>query len=230
MSISAVILSFNAKVDLDRCVRSLIEIEGLQPNRDQVLIVDNGSIDGSKALVKRLAAAYPDLVEGIDLETNHGTTVSRNLAFARASGDYVLVIDSDIDFRRPVLRSLIDDLDHNPLIGIIAPRLIFPSGRPQMSTDIFPTVRRKVERMVRLRSLEKRSAHEEGGPFEVDYAISAFWLMRRSLLDEVGFSMSVFSMPRRMSTFAFAPGLPEGRLSISPVLMWCTMPRNDPDH
>jgi GT2 family glycosyltransferase len=186
MSISAVILSFNARDDLERCVTSLIEVENLQAGGDQILIVDNGSTDGSKALINRLAAACPGLVEAIDLPTNHGTTVSRNLAFSRAKGDYVLVIDSDIDFKRPVLQSLIRELAIDPSIGIIAPRLIFPSGQIQLSTDIFPTVRRKIERLARLRSLEKRTETNGGASYAVDYAISAFWLMRRDLLQTVG--------------------------------------------
>ncbi|MGI9491022.1 MAG: glycosyltransferase family 2 protein [Geminicoccaceae bacterium] len=186
MSISAVILSFNAQDDLDRCVRSLIAAENLQADNDQILIVDNGSTDGSKALINRLEAAYPDLVEGIDLPTNHGTTVSRNLAFAQARGDYVLVIDSDIDFKRPVLQSLIAELAIDPSIGIIVPRLIFPSGQVQMSTDVFPTVKRKIERLIRLRSLEKQTETNSGTSEIVDYAISAFWLMRRDLLHTVG--------------------------------------------
>ncbi len=186
MSISAVILSFNAENDLDRCVRSLIQVENLRAGRDQVLIVDNGSIDGSKALMNRLSAAFPGLVEGIDLPTNHGTTVSRNLAFAQAHGDHLLVIDSDICFERPVLQSLVAELALDPSIGIIAPRLTFPSGQAQMSTDIFPTIGRKLERMFRLRQLEEASETTEVKPHEVDYAISAFWLMRSELLDKVG--------------------------------------------
>lgn len=186
MSISAIILSFNAKDNLERCVTFHIDVENLQPERDQILIVDNGSTDGSKALMNRLAAAFPDLVEIIDLPSNHGTTTSRNLAFARARGDFILVIDSDIDFKRPVLQSLIGALAIDPSIGLIAPRLVFPSGEAQMSTDIFPTVWRKIERFFRLRELEQKTARSRQA-HAVDYAISAFWLMRRDLLQKVGF-------------------------------------------
>lgn len=186
MSISVVILSFNAKDDLDRCVRSLIDVENLEAESDQILIVDNGSVDGSKALMRRLSAAYPDLVEGIDLPVNAGTTVSRNLAFARARGEYVLVIDSDIDFKRPVLKSLLSELALDPSIGIVAPRLIFPSGDAQLSTDVFPTIGRKIERVFRLRDLESATESAVRSKCAVDYAISAFWLMRRDLLDEIG--------------------------------------------
>lgn len=186
MSISAVILSFNACGDLDRCIRSLIEVEKLQPGHDQILVVDNGSTDGSPALIGRLIAAHPRLVDAIFLPFNQGTTVPRNLAFAKAKGDYVLVIDSDIRIERPVLKALIDDLAADPAIGIVAPRLIFPNGRAQMSTDAFPTLPRKIERFFRLRSLEQRARSGSNAHRRVDYAISAFWLMRRELLDRVG--------------------------------------------
>ncbi len=186
MSISAVILSFNAENDLDRCVRSLIQVENLRAEQDQILIVDNGSVDGSKALMKRLSSHFPGLVEGIDLPVNHGTTVSRNLAFAQARGDHLLVIDSDIHFERPVLQSLVAELALDPSIGIVAPRLTFPSGQAQMSTDIFPTAVRKLERLFRLRQLEEATGMTEVKAETVDYAISAFWLMRRELLDKVG--------------------------------------------
>lgn len=186
MSISAVILSFNAQDDLDRCVRTLIEVEQLEADKDQVLIVENGSVDGSKALVNRLMSAYPGLVEGIDLANNHGTTVSRNLALDKARGDHVLVLDSDIEFRHPILRQLTDELARQPAIGIIAPRLTFPDGRAQLSTDVFPTIGRKIQRLFRLRQVERTSTDDARQMKSVDYAISAFWLMRRELVDAVG--------------------------------------------
>ena len=186
MSISAIILSFNAKQDLDRCVRTLIDVEGLSAGRDQVLIIDNGSTDGSKTVIERLTADHPDLVEPTFLPTNCGTTLPRNLGFAKARGDYLLVIDSDIEFRAPVLPDLIQQLGADRSIGIIAPKLIFPDGRRQMSTDVFPTIPRKLERLFRLRALELKEIETCEKTRQVDYAISAFWLMRRELIDLVG--------------------------------------------
>lgn len=186
MSISAVILSFNAKEDLQRCVRSLVEVEELRADEDQILIVDNGSTDGSRTLIERLAGTYPDLIDTILLDRNRGTTAPRNLGFAKAKGDYVLVIDSDIQFRSPVLSPLTEQLAADPSIGIIAPRLIFPDGRRQMSTDVFPTIPRKLERLFRLRRLERLDDGRRQPSHVVDYAISAFWLMRRGLIDRIG--------------------------------------------
>jgi len=201
MTISAVILSFNAANDLDRCVRSLIEVERLKAGLDQVIIIDNGSIDGSPDVIERLISTYPDLVEATFLPTNGGTTAPRNLGFAKATGDHVLVIDSDLHFRTSVLPPLLDQLNADPSIGIIAPRLVFPNGRRQMSTDVFPTISRKIERFFRLRALEDevgnqddqsqddRGLRDQGAidrGRDVDYAISAFWLMRRELIELLG--------------------------------------------
>ena len=186
MSISAIILSFNAKHDLERCVRSLIDVEELSGGRDQLLIIDNGSTDGSKAAIEALAATYPNLVEPVFLPVNLGTTGPRNHGFAKARGDYLLVIDSDIEFRTPILPDMIEQLTADRSIGIVAPKLIFPDGRHQMSTDVFPTIPRKLERLLRLRALERRTTRTQEQSLPVDYAISAFWLMRRELIDLVG--------------------------------------------
>jgi GT2 family glycosyltransferase len=186
MSISAIILSFNARNDLDRCVRSLVEIEGLSAPEDQILVIDNGSTDGSRPLIERLSGTYPGLVDATFLPANRGTTAPRNLGFAKARGDHLLVLDSDIQFRRPILGKLVRQLDADRSIGIIAPRLVFPDGRPQMSTDVFPTIPRKLERAFRLRALERRRSEDRLPSRSVDYAISAFWLMRRDLIDRIG--------------------------------------------
>ncbi|MEM8949669.1 MAG: glycosyltransferase family 2 protein [Pseudomonadota bacterium] len=186
MSVSAIILSFNAGRDLDRCVRSLIDVEGLRAGRDQILVIDNGSTDDSGAVIERLTGAFPGLVDATLLPANLGTTLSRNLGFAKATGDHLLVIDSDIQFRTPVLPSMIEQLDADDGIGIIAPKLIFPDGRDQLSTDVFPTVPRKLERFFRLRALERQGLSGPQPSKAVDYAISAFWLMKRELIDLVG--------------------------------------------
>lgn len=186
MSISAIILSFNASQDLDRCVRSLVDVEGLRAGRDQILVIDNGSTDDSRTVIERLISTYHGLVDATFLPRNLGTTAPRNLGFAKATGDHLLVIDSDIQFRTPVLPSLIEQLAADSAIGITVPKLIFPDGRDQLSTDDFPTIPRKLERLFRLRALERRVDPDQQKSRRVDYAISAFWLMRRELVDLIG--------------------------------------------
>lgn len=183
--ISAVILSFNSKPHIERCVRSLMKAFSEMPGPHEVWAVENGSVDGSAQILRRLEREFSPTLRVICNERNLGTTVSRNQALRRATGRYVLVMDSDAWVESPTLESLIHTLEQDARCGIAVPRLEYPDGRFQLSTDTFPTLLRKLHRLVALRNLET-SATPPAEPCTVDYAISALWLFRRSLLEEVG--------------------------------------------
>lgn len=183
--ISAVILSFNSERHIEQCVRSLMRAFGNLPGPNEIWVVENGSVDGSVHILRRLEREFAPTLQVIYNERNLGTTVSRNQALRRATGRYVLVMDSDAWVEATTLESLIRTLEQDARCGIVVPRLEYPDGRFQLSTDTFPTLLRKLHRLVALRNLEF-SARPPAEPCTVDYAISALWLFRRSLLDEVG--------------------------------------------
>ncbi len=187
MLISAVILSFNSEPYLGACLTSLVDAFGCLDGECEVFVVENGSRDGSPNILKRFAQRYSDLVIPIYNSENRGTTVARNLALRRARGRYILVLDSDVIVPRKALDELISVLDDTPSCGLVAPRLVYPDGRPQISTDKFPTVGSKLIRLLFLNRLKQREDWRNHDPVPVDYAISAFWLFRRDLLSEVGY-------------------------------------------
>ena len=188
MLISAVILSYNSERHLEPCLESLLKaLQGL-PERSEVLVVENGSRDRSAEILRRYQDRHPDTISCLFQDRNLGTTASRNLALRQAAGRYVLILDSDVVMPAGTLERLIGYLETHECCGLVAPRLVYPDGRPQLSVDRFPTVWRKLERLVFLKALE-RHLPEDGAdprPREVDTAISAFWLLRRQLLTEVG--------------------------------------------
>lgn len=183
--LSAVILSFNSRRHIGHCVRSLAHAFSQLPGPNEIHVVENGSTDGSAQLLRDLEREFAPLLQVIYNERNLGTTVSRNQALRRVRGRHVLVMDSDAWVEASSLAALVRTLDEDPRCGIAVPRLEYPDGRFQLSTDVFPTLTRKVHRLLRLRELEARAEPPEQ-PCTVDYAISALWLFRRSLLDEVG--------------------------------------------
>lgn len=184
MDLSCVILSFNSA----RCIQKSLDslTHAIEANRlvAEIFVVDNGSSDDSSNIVARTVHDFP-WVQLIELERNYGTTTSRNKALAKCTGKFVLILDSDAYISPEALKGLIQVLCDQSDIGLVAPRLVFPDGRPQMSTDQFPTVSRKIERVFRLREIEKASVVSESA--DVDYAISACWLMRRDVIEQVGF-------------------------------------------
>ncbi len=188
MLISAVILSYNSERHLESCLDSLLAALQDLPESAEVLVVENGSRDRSAEILRRYQDRHPDTVKGLFQDRNLGTTASRNLALRRAAGRYILIVDSDVVVPAGTLERLLDYLETHERCGLVAPRLVYPDGRPQLSVDRFPTLWRKLARLVSLRALERQlpSGEEDRHPREVDTAISAFWLLRRELLTEVG--------------------------------------------
>lgn len=91
MTLSFLIPVYNVKPYLDACLRSILP--ALLPG-DEVILVNDGSTDGSGELCEQWHARHPDLIEVIH-QPNQGLAATRNRALAQASSDYVYFIDSD---------------------------------------------------------------------------------------------------------------------------------------
>lgn len=196
MLVSAVILSFNSDRHIAKAVRSLAAEYARLAEPSEILVVDNGSTDGSVEILKQLETEHKDTLKVIYSPVNTGTTVSRNMALRRAVGRYILVMDSDIEVPEGCLAKLLPRLDAVPEVGLLAPRLIYPDGRPQLSVDVFPTLTHKLRRFLGLKQMERKLSASDSGSRRIDYAISAFWLIPRRVLERVGlFDEKIFYSP-----------------------------------
>lgn len=184
MDVSAVVLSFNSKRYIETCVRSLMQSYDACGLTGEVLVVENGSVDGSVEILRRLQGEFGTRLKVFYLPENTGTTRSRNLALREAQGTAILILDSDAYMNPQALTAMLAYQRLNPRAGMVAPRLIYPSGKFQLSVDVFPTVARKAQRFFALRSLEAREPPSAAGP--VDYAISACWLLSSEAVKATG--------------------------------------------
>jgi len=184
--LSCVLLTWNSVEYVERCLQSLFADLHASRLSFEVIIVDNGSVDGTLAALQALDR--PELTV-VPLSHNTGTTFSRNIGLRMSRGDYVAVLDSDIEVHQAgVFEQLLAYLHAHPDVGIAAPELHFPSGRFQKTTDIFPTLTHKLKRFLSLRAMEEQEgrAVRDAAPHDVDYAVSAFWVLPRSVLARVG--------------------------------------------
>lgn len=188
MRLSFVILSYNSARYIEKCTRSIVDsLDSTEP-MDEIWIVDNGSTDGSIEILRELHAEFPNLLKVEYLPRNTGTTVSRNLALRQARGEFVVVMDSDVTVEKQTFEPLMARLKADPTCGMVAPLLTYPNGRLQISTDVFPIVSHKLKRFFALKQME-RDNDQLPWPTEpalVDYAISAFWMLRREVIERVG--------------------------------------------
>jgi GT2 family glycosyltransferase len=188
VDISFVILSWNSADYLRRCMDSIDRAMKRSSTCYEVRVFDNGSRDGTPGLLKQLASERPGVVFPRFETSNIGTTRSRNLLFAESRGELLCVMDCDVELAEGVVETLAALLERDKRLGLVVPRILYPSGAWQKSISHFPTLPDKIDRFIRLRSMERREAGkiQKNMPVYVDYAIAAFWLMRRDLLKTVG--------------------------------------------
>lgn len=99
MRITTVIPAFNCKNYLPRAVESILATT--EPDLE-IVIVDDGSTDGTRELASELAASRPDCIRTYT-HPNHancGVSASRNLGLRFATGDLIAFLDAD-DFVYP---------------------------------------------------------------------------------------------------------------------------------
>lgn len=107
-----VITTRNRKDELRQAIVSSLQQEG----RNEVMVIDDGSTDGTTEFVKK---EFPSVVLHRD-ETSRGYIVQRNRAARMASGAFVISIDDDARFGSPqTVRQTLAEFD-DPRIGAVA--------------------------------------------------------------------------------------------------------------
>lgn len=105
MRISAIIPVYNAERYLKRCVNSIL----MQTYKDfELILVDDGSKDGSSAMCDSIAAQ--DCRVSVIHQKNAGAGAARNAGLAKAQGEYLVFVDSDDMIREGYFKAL---ADHN---------------------------------------------------------------------------------------------------------------------
>ncbi|MCL2594975.1 MAG: glycosyltransferase family 2 protein [Promicromonosporaceae bacterium] len=103
--ISIVVPAYNAE---DYLARALDSVVGFGP-RVQVLVIDDGSADGTATLAQRYVARFPKEVQLIrKANGGHGSAI--NTGLAHATGTYLKVLDADDWFDREVFRQVLEAL------------------------------------------------------------------------------------------------------------------------
>lgn len=194
--LSVIILSWNTRDLLQACLRTVLGRDhGL---RLEVIVVDNGSEDGSADLV---AAEFPDAVL-LRNDTNRGYAAGNNQGLAQATAPLLLLLNSDTEVRGDGFSRLVGFLNQHPEYGAVAPRLVFPDGRVQTSCMRFPDLTVGFQhdslwerRFGRSESMQRYFMDEFDHlqSRDVDQPPGACFLMRREVMEQVGvFDESLF--------------------------------------
>jgi glycosyltransferase involved in cell wall biosynthesis len=111
--VTVITIFFNAERFLEETIISVLE---QSYGEWELLLVDDGSTDGSKAIALQYAQRYPDKVRYLKhaANENRGISASQNLGIANASGEYIAFLDADDVWLPEKLEQQVAILDSHP--------------------------------------------------------------------------------------------------------------------
>ena len=188
MSVSAVVVNYNARDHLLDCVRSL-RAEGIT----DVVVADNASVDGSEAALR---TADPDAYwYGTGANLGFGTGANRGAArTADTAGPYLLVCNPDVVLEPGALKAMVEAIEVDPRRGIVGPRIEDSDGELYPSARTFPDLADAVGHaflgMVAPRNPFTRRYRmldwDHADPAEVDWVSGSCFLVRRAVWEAIG--------------------------------------------
>lgn len=108
--VSVVVPCMNEEGNIDRTLDGLLELAATHRHAFEVIVVNDGSTDGSWEVIRRYAREH-EMISGIDLMTNFGQSAAYQAGFDAAQGEYVLLVSADLEIPLHNLLRVIDHLD-----------------------------------------------------------------------------------------------------------------------
>lgn len=172
----AIVVNWNNRDDTLTCLNSLARCA---PFRPDVILVDNGSTDGSVAAVR---AARPD-VEIVALPSNRHFAAGANVGLRRAlarGADYAWLLNNDVTVAPDALAQMARVAESDPQFGVVGARLVHPGDPPHVVVG-------------GLCDFRSGAVHEPSPPSDpnlhwlvVDYVWGCAMLVRVEMLQRVG--------------------------------------------
>lgn len=199
MDLSISVVNYNTKnlvkQFIKNCVKQVADLSY------EIIIIDNGSTDGSADFIKKeILPNYPSV--RMIQEKNRGFGAGHNRGVRESSGKFILIANPDLVIIDGALQELRRFLNEDSRRGIVAPKLIYPDLTVQKSCFAFPAIftplyRRtalgKTGRGIRYLARYELDGYDRQTPRRVDWAVGACLLIRRETWNAVrGFDERYF--------------------------------------
>lgn len=186
--LSVIIINYNTTEMTEKVIRNFFVQE---PDlKTEMILIDNNSPEGfDRGQFEKLSDKL------IANPKNLGFARAVNQGIEAASGDFVLLLNSDVFINKKSISSLLEYMQGNPGAGIIGPKMVFPDGRFQPSFGRTPTL---LSEFIRFASLhrwlpggtitlpDRWSRQKLNTVQEVDWLSGGCMLLRKELIKDIG--------------------------------------------
>jgi GT2 family glycosyltransferase/Flp pilus assembly protein TadD/glycosyltransferase involved in cell wall biosynthesis/2-polyprenyl-3-methyl-5-hydroxy-6-metoxy-1,4-benzoquinol methylase len=173
---SIIILTHN---QLDHTKLCLQTLEQHTPQPHELILVDNGSTDGTVPYLRHYAAGR-DHIRLIENADNRGFAAGNNQGLAIAQGDYVVLLNNDTVVTADWLARLLNVFEQYPDTGIVGPVSNYVSGPQQVAGTTYQTV-------ADMHQFAQQWATDHAGQSQEFYRVVGFCLLaKRTVIDRIG--------------------------------------------
>jgi GT2 family glycosyltransferase/SAM-dependent methyltransferase/glycosyltransferase involved in cell wall biosynthesis len=172
---SVIVPVHNAWDLTSRCLASLVNDEA--QTAYEVIVVDDASTDATRTELGRIGG-----IQVLHLEQNLGFLRAVNAGAALAKGEYIVLLNNDVEVRTGWLDALVATADSDRKIGVVGAQLLYPDGSLQEAGSIIWSSATGWN-YGRFKDPDNPSYTFRR---DVDYASGACLLIRHDLWDEIG--------------------------------------------
>ncbi len=191
MDLSVITVTWNSRKMIDTCIKSVQA--GANNIVSEHIIVDNSSADDT---VKHVQTAFPEITL-IQNSENAGFGAANNQGYAKSTGEFLLFLNPDMQIHAGTLDTVIEWMRKRPSVGIAGCTLTDADGNIDIATKPrrFPTLLNQLAVLFKLPHLIPSLLNsylyndiDMTREQTVDSVRGSFFLVRRKLIEEVGFA------------------------------------------
>lgn len=209
IDLSVIILSFNTRELLEKCLESVVSGQCLVASDEkkkppatnhqspitEIIVVDNGSTDGSVEYLRKfkIQSAKFKIIEN---KENLGFAGGNNVGLRQAEGKFILFLNSDTELYPESLKKAVQFMEENPRVGAMTPKtILYSGGMDQDCHRGFPTPWASITYFLGLEKLFPKN-HLFGQyhkfyedletPHEIDAGFGTFMIIRSEVYKNVG--------------------------------------------
>ncbi len=187
-SVAAIVLNYNGR---EVTLQALASLSALDYPSLQLVVVDNGSSDGSYEAIARAFPAVQQLRTEVNLGPAGGATLGMRWAMAQGF-DYLLVLNNDIEVAPDFLSRLVEVAERAPEIGIVGPKSYYFWDRGRIWSAGGKL--RFGEAVTRERGEGRLDHGQFDRDREVDYVNGCAMLIKRAVVEAVGYWDPIFQL------------------------------------
>lgn len=189
MDVSIVIVSWNVKEQLKKCIQSIYDhTDNL---KFEIFVVDNDSKDNTAELIKNSFSSVNLIVN----EVNRGFAYACNQAMLKSTGDFILLLNPDTELQTEAIEKMCDFMRNYGDCGIAGCKIINEDGSIQPSVRKFPDLVSQLFILLKLHNFftNIKSVNnyycknfDYSKVQTVDQVMGAFYMIKRQLIKDIG--------------------------------------------